>query len=195
MNNTMSKFNVFARDGVRSDEYQITTLCYLKRENPQGETEYLLAKHYRQGKWNGFGGKVGDKPEFRDETIEESLQREGLEEFGIKVIIPEKRGVILFRFFDEQGDEIKIQTHLFFADQFEGEVTASTEMLTPTWFTAENMPWGEMWPNDRIWLEQVIKREQFLEAEFSFDPGMNVISSESVIEWKDLPTKNPEIGA
>lgn len=184
----MSDLKVFYNDEISSNNYRTTTLCYLRRTNPQGETEYLLGKHYKQGKWNGFGGKVGDKPEFKDESIEESLVREGLEEFGVTVLNPEKRGIILFIFYDDLGQENRVRCHVFFADEFEGEITASTEMLEPTWFTAENMPWDEMWPNDKIWLEDVFISKQFLEAEFKFDPNKGLIASETQMIWKDFPT-------
>ncbi|GAB4158115.1 MAG: hypothetical protein Fur003_1860 [Candidatus Dojkabacteria bacterium] len=189
----MADLSVFYKDGIPSDEYKVKTLCYLRRTNPQGQTEYLLGKHYKQDKWNGFGGKVGDKPEFKDETIEQSIEREGLEEFGIRVINPQKRGIILFVFKDDQGKENKVLCHLFFADKFEGEITQSTEMLSPTWFTADSMPWDEMWPNDRIWLEEVFKRDQFLEAEFKFDPTKGLIASETKMNWKDFSVLTPEI--
>lgn len=182
----MADLSVFYKDGIPSNEYKVKTLCYVRRTNPQGQAEYLLGKHYKQEKWNGFGGKVGDKPEFKDETIEESLEREGLE-VGIKVLNPQKRGIILFVFYDEQGQANKVLCHVFFADNFEGEVTASSEMLDPTWFTVENIPWHEMWPNDRIWLEEVFKRDQFLEAEFKFDPTKGLLASEAKMIWKDFP--------
>lgn len=188
----MADLSIFYKDGIPSDEYKIKTLCYLRRTNPQGQSEYLLGKHYKQEKWNGFGGKVGDKPEFKDETIEESLEREGLEEFGIRVINPKKRGVILFVFYDTEGQENKVLCHVFFADEFEGEIRASNEMLNPSWFTLDSMPWDEMWPNDRIWLEELLKRDEFLEAEFKFDPEKGLIASETQMTWKDFSEIKPE---
>lgn len=182
----MPNLSVFYKDGLPAGEYKVKTLCFLRRTNEHGQKEYLLGKHYKQEKWNGFGGKVGDKPEFKEETIEESLVREGLEEFGIKVINPQKRGVILFVFYDEQGQENKVLCHLFFAENFEGTVQASAEMLTPTWFTQENLPWEDMWPNDRVWLEELLKREEFLEAEFRFDPEKGLIASETKMTWLPL---------
>ncbi|MBN1618606.1 NUDIX domain-containing protein [Candidatus Dojkabacteria bacterium] len=186
----MADLSVFYKNDVSTGKYKIKTLCYLRRVNNRGETEYLLGKHYKQGKWNGFGGKVGDKAEFKNETIEESLEREGLEEFGIKVIKPQKRGIILFVFYDEAGQENKVLCHLFFADQYEGEITASEEMLSPTWFTLGDMPWEEMWPNDRIWLEEVLKRDQFLKADFKFDPAKGLIASKTKMEWSPMPKKS-----
>jgi 8-oxo-dGTP pyrophosphatase MutT (NUDIX family) len=169
------------------DQYKIETLCYLRRLNANGNYEYLLGKHYKQGKWNGFGGKVGDKAEFRNETVEASLKREGKEEFGIQVIAPQKRGVLLFTFYDENWKENKVLCHLFFADSWAGEVRASNEMLTPTWFDFKHIPWDEMWPNDRMWFEEVLKRDEFLNAEFKFDPMKGLIASETKMKWKVLP--------
>lgn len=171
---------------IPPDEYKIKTLCYLRRINSQNQVEYLLAKHRKQNKLNGFGGKVGDKPEFKDETIEQSLEREGLEELGIKVIDLQKRATILFIFYDENGKENKVLCHVYFAEKYEGEIRAGDGMDNPTWFTLDNMPWEEMWPNDRIWLEELLKRDEFLEAVFKFDPIKGLIASEIKMNWKKL---------
>ena len=179
----MKDLSVFYKDSPFFDEYKRITLCFLTRKNSEGVYEYLLGMHHKQQKWNGFGGKVGDKPEFKDETIEESLVREGLEEFGIRVLNPTKRAEMLFVFFDEKGKEQKVLCHLFFADTWEGEIKASSEMLTPTWFSLEKMPWSEMWPNDRIWLEEILKREGFLKAEFRFDDRNSLIASSKKMIW------------
>lgn len=180
----MEELKVFYNDSTPSDQYKVKTLCYLRRKNIKGEYEYLLGKHHKQNKWNGFGGKVGDKPEFKEETIEESLQREGLEEFGINVINPTKKGLILFIFIDENNNENKVLCHLFFCEKWKGNVKESKEMLTPTWFTLKEFPWIDMWPNDRVWLEEVLKKDKFLKAVFKFDPEKGLIASESVMVWK-----------
>ena len=67
-----------------------------------------------------------------------------------------------------------------FADKYEGEITPSKEMKTPTWFTLENMPWDEMWPNDRLWLEKLLTSDKFLEAEFRFDPKKGLIANNAI---------------
>ena len=182
----MTDLSVFYKDGIPSDQVKVKTLCYLRRINEQGQKEYLLAKHYKQHKWNGFGGKVGDKPEFKDETVEEALIREGREELGITIINPQKRALILFIFQDEEGNENKVLAHVFFADKYEGEITPSKEMKTPAWFTVENMPWDEMWPNDRVWLEKLLASDNFLEAEFRFDYKKGLVSDKIKMKWKDI---------
>lgn len=80
---------------VFQDGYEIKTIVYLVKE-VDGQKFILLAKHRKQGKWNGFGGKVGDKEEWKNETIEEGAVREGKEELGITVSNLIKRGVLIF---------------------------------------------------------------------------------------------------
>ena len=181
----MVDLSVFYKDGISSDQVKVKTLCYLRRINTRGQTEYLLAKHYKQHKWNGFGGKVGDKPEFKDETVDEGLIREGREELGITVINPIKRALILFIFYDEEGNENRVLVHVFFADKYEGEIKPSKEMKTPTWFTFESMPWDEMWPNDRLWLEKLLTNDKFLEAEFRFDSKKGLIVDKVKMVWRE----------
>lgn len=178
----MLDFKVFYDYKAKTDIRQ-TTICYLRRKNSEGKYEYLLGKHYKQKKWNGFGGKIGDKPEFENETVIESVQREGVEEYGVKVISPTLRAGILFDFFDTEGKENKVFSHVFIADQWEGEVHEITEMLSPTWFTLENIPWEGMWPIDSVWLKELLGREDFLEAEFKFTPESGDLAAETTMKW------------
>lgn len=182
----MADLSVFYKDDPRSDEYRLTTIGFLKRMNAQGQSEYLLGRHCKQGKWNGFGGKVGDKPEFKNETIELSLAREAKEEFNIKITNPEKRAIILFDFLNQQGQHNKVLSHVFFVQQHSGTIKPNREIINPTWFTVDRLPWAQMWPNDRIWLEELLTRDEFLEAEFKFDPDKGLLASETKMEWKPL---------
>lgn len=184
----MADLKVFYNDNLPLSEYKLKTLCYLRRRNESGEYEFLLGKHYKQQKWNGFGGKVGDKPEFKNESIEEALIREGKEELGIEVVNPEKRAIILFVFSDEEGIENKVLCHVFFAEQWRGEIKGSDELLTPTWFNVHDFPWEEMWPNDRMWLEELLVRPEFLEAEFKFDQVKGLIAEQNKMNWRTIKT-------
>jgi len=171
---------------VFTDGVKLKTIGYLIRKNDRGEREILLGHHKKQGKLNGFGGKVGDKPEHKDETIEEALAREAKEELGVRIISPQKRAEILFIFCDETGSEQQVLCHIYFISAWDGEIRASEELRNPTWFRESEMPWSDMWPNDRLWLEPLLKRTEFLTAEYRFDPKNGLIASESVIEWKEV---------
>ncbi|MCK9368564.1 NUDIX domain-containing protein [Candidatus Dojkabacteria bacterium] len=156
---------------VFQDGFEIKTIVYLLRINKKGKKEVLLAKHRKQGKWNGFGGKVGDKDEWKNETIEMGATREGEEELGIIASDLKNRAIIDFLFYS--GDEFtKVQGHVFFTSKWKGKIVG-IGMDSPTWFQIDEIPWDEMWTNDRAWLEQLLLSDKFLEAIYEFNKGDN----------------------
>ncbi|MGI5897616.1 MAG: NUDIX domain-containing protein [Candidatus Dojkabacteria bacterium] len=165
----MTNRNVFISDIPHSDKPQVKTLCFLTRLNELGEQEYLLGIHHKQQKWNGFGGKVGDEKEFENETVEESLMREAKEELNIVLTNFTKKGIGEFTFHKQDVIE-KVELHIFFADQWEGEIQSDGELNNLTWFTKENMPWKQMWNSDRPWLEKIIysKEGEFFSIKVDF---------------------------
>ncbi len=57
-----------------------------------GDEVYLALVHDIFGHWTLSKGKIGDKPEFKDETAEEGTIREIKEEMGLDITIKEKIG-------------------------------------------------------------------------------------------------------
>lgn len=53
---------------------------------------YLALVHDVFGHWTLAKGKIGDRPEIKDETVEEGTKREVMEEIGLDVVIEEKIG-------------------------------------------------------------------------------------------------------
>ncbi len=117
------------------------------------------------GKYNGFGGKVGDKPEFAGETIEEALIREGKEEFGITIEDFENRGSVDFVF--PKNPDWGQLVHIFVCKKWKGEPTESEEMK-PGWFKLNEIPYEKMWDDDKYWLPRILAGET-INANFDFN--------------------------
>lgn len=115
------------------------------------------------GRWNGFGGKVEAR-----ESIENAAKREIKEEAGIKVSEVEKMGVIDFEF--QNNPEI-LEVHFFKAEEFEGE-PQETEEMKPQWFNIGEIPFDQMWPDDRFWLPIFLEGKKF-KGKFLFDQADN----------------------
>lgn len=132
---------------------QLANLCFLRRGD-----EILLAMKKRGfgvGKWNGVGGKLNVMETARAATV-----REAKEEIGV-IINPddlEKVGEINF-IFPEKSDA-KLFVHVFFCTKWEGEPSESEEMR-PQWFTISEIPFDEMWTDDKIWLPDAIAGKKF----------------------------------
>jgi mutator protein MutT len=133
------------------------TLLFLRRDD-----RILLAMKKRglgQGKWNGVGGKVEST-----ETIEEALARETREEINV---IPKRISKVAeFNF-------TYMYVHVFLCTSWEGEPTESDEMA-PRWFQIKDIPFEEMWDDDKIWLPRVLNGEK-LNGWFKFNDANKVI--------------------
>jgi len=147
-----------------------TTLCLLVREG-----EILLAMKKRGfgvGKWNGVGGK----PDKGDKNILETAIRETEEEIGVKTNNLEKVAVLTFYFPNKK--EWDQDVHVYLAKDWNGEPTESEEML-PKWFKVNNLPFNDMWDDDKIWLPKILEGKK-LKAEFTFDQEGKKIASHNV---------------
>jgi 8-oxo-dGTP diphosphatase len=139
------------------------TICFLIKEN-----KVLLQKKskelFGEGKWNGPGGKIKE-----NESPMECAIRETLEEVSVSVRDFNKCGFL--KFF--KGDEPFFNCHVFSAKQFEGEPKSGREGVVK-WFDFSEIPFNEMWPDDKIWMNLMLQGKQF-EGEFYFDDTLNEI--------------------
>lgn len=142
---------------------KIQTLCLVYQ--PPKLLLGMKKRGFGQGSWNGFGGKIN-----KNESIEEAAKREILEEAGIMVKELNKIGIIEFEFKD--NPEI-LEVHIFKAQNFEGIPKESEEML-PKWFDIREIPFSEMWPDDKYWLPLFLADKKF-KGKFLFDETINIL--------------------
>ncbi len=139
------------------------------------DTSILLGMKKRgfgEGRWNGFGGKVGD-----GESIEAAARREVTEEVGIVPHDMEEVGVITFSF---ENEEKELEVHIFMVRSYDGEPQESEEMR-PKWFEIEKIPYEHMWPDDIYWLPLLIARKKFT-GSFLFDRPSDGVYTSKILE-------------
>lgn len=126
--------------------------------------QILLAMKKRglgQGKWNGVGGKIE-----KGETLEEALVRECVEEIG--VVPTSWHAVGVFDFVqDADTDPWHMLVYAYVSDAWEGEPSESEEMR-PKWFHVEDIPYADMWGDDKFWLPFVLDGKK-VTGTFTFD--------------------------
>ena len=140
-----------------------TTLLYIIKDN-----KILLAEKKRGfgvGKLNGVGGKIEN-----DESIEQAMLRETMEEIGVKPIDFEQRAIIHFDLF-YKGEKEKEDTYVFVASNYIGELI-ETEEMKPKWFELKNLPFEKMFSDERLWLNSLIEGKKF-EANIILDENFN----------------------
>ncbi len=128
------------------------TLCFLFKGN-----QILLAMKKRgfgANRWNGYGGKTNE-----NETLEDAAIRELQEESGLVLKKDALKKISEIEFLFTKKPEWDQCVHTFFVNQWEGE-PQETEEMRPQWFDIGSIPYGEMWPEDKLWLPRAILGEK-----------------------------------
>ncbi len=110
------------------------------------------------GKINGPGGRV--EP---GESLLDCALRETREEIGVSPLGARRVGQLRFQFVDGYA----LSAHVFRADDFTGELVETDEAI-PLWFRTDELPFDEMWADDRLWLPLLLAEQPFA-ARFVFD--------------------------
>lgn len=141
------------------------TLCFIIRD---GQV-LLLRKaegRFGGGKWNGPGGKLqpGEEPT-------QGVIREMFEETGLTVEDPEQRGVLYF-FFGREAEPDWV-VYVFRAEAFSGVMRPSEEGIL-RWCPLEDIPYDQMWEDDRHWLPVLLSGQRF-RGDFYFDEQVETL--------------------
>jgi len=134
----------------------IATLTFIRT---QGNVLLILKKRgLGKGLYNAPGGRL--EP---GETPMETAVRETEEEVGITPQGLHEAGRLDFCFVDGYS----LQCHVFTASDYTGALT-ETDEATPFWCKETEIPYGNMWSDDRLWIPLMLKGVPF-HAQFIFD--------------------------
>jgi 8-oxo-dGTP diphosphatase len=123
------------------------------------------------GKINGVGGRLE-----HGESPLQGILRETREELEITLIDPVQRGELHFQFLDGYS----LFCTVFVATRFDG-TPVETEEAAPLWFDVGQLPFHEMWEDDKLWLPQALEGKSF-RGFFVFD-GDKMVSEQ--LKWKE----------
>ena len=132
------------------------TLVYLLR----GDSVLLIRKlrGHGTGKINAPGGRI--EP---GESVQACAIREVAEEVGIQVRTLELRALLRY---DDPAESLAIEGFAFVSSEFHGAAVRTAE-ADPFWCRIDEVPYDEMWENDRVWLPRVLLGER-IRADFRF---------------------------
>lgn len=138
-----------------------TTLCYIRRGD-----EYLMLHRIKKendlnrDKWIGIGGKF-----LEDESPDECLLRETLEETGLTLTDYRYRGIVTF-VNTKYPSELM---HLFTADGYEGELRDCDEGVLE-WIDRKKLFGLTLWEGDKIFLKLLEDEDRpFFSLKLSYD--------------------------
>lgn len=144
------------------NELRNATLIFLIKRTDGEIKDICLAMKKRgfgMNRWNGVGGKVDE-----EEIIEDAAKREAKEEIDIDV--EELNKVAELSFYFPYNPTWNQMVHVYFSEKWNGEPKESDEM-NPKWFSINDLPFQDMWPDDIFWLPAVVKGN-LLKAMFKF---------------------------
>lgn len=140
---------------------KVMTLCFLVRTAEDGTKLVCLAEKrrgFRQGKLNGYGGKLEE-----GETLEACALRETADESGI---VPLQMHKVAEVYFYDPG--LTHECHVFVCEQWEQEPRDTDEMIFPHWYRLDEVPFERMGQADPLWIPPVLRGER-IRATFHYD--------------------------
>lgn len=139
------------------------TICYLKKEN-----QVLMLKFAK--KWGHVFAPPGGKFEM-GETPLDCIIREFKEETGLTLINPKLQGLSYWQ------DSYEGIIFVFVAEEYEGELTLSSEEGSLTWIPIEELDSLEQFEQNKLFTPYLFKKTIF-EGKFLLDDSCKVIKSE-----------------
>jgi len=120
--------------------------------------------------WNGVGGKKNP-----DETIIQAARREAYEEIG--VILGKLNKVAILNFYIDnkhKEHELNQKAHVYITKTWKNNPEESEEMF-PKWFSFKDIPYDQMWPDDKYWLPMILENKK-IEGDFILSEEGKLIS-------------------
>ena len=152
-----------------------TTLCYITRGDEVLMLHRVKKKNdLNQDKWIGIGGKFE-----ADETPDECLLREALEETGLTLTSWRCRGVVTFLTENPNDGEYM---YLFTADGFEGELKECDEGDLQ-WISRDFLDQLPKWEGDQIFLDLLWQDAPFFLLKLRYQ-GITLV--EAVLDGKKI---------
>ena len=149
---------------------RLTTLCYVERD----DTWLMLhrvkkgAADENAGMWIGIGGHLEE-----NESPEECIRREALEEAGAVLTDLRLRGIITF-ILPDWGNEL---TFLYTAHSDVGELPECSEGVL-AWVPIRSVMDLPLWEGDRVFLPLLQTREEPFSLKLIYAPGGALVSYE-----------------
>lgn len=139
---------------------KLTTLCYIEKDD-----KYLMLHRVKKqndlnhDKWVGVGGKFEG-----NETPEECLLREVLEETGLTLTKYRFRGIVTFLSDEWEGEYM----HLYTATEYSGELMECKEGILE-WISKSQIHTLPMWEGDKVFFDLLEEDVPFFSLKLRYE--------------------------
>lgn len=159
----------------------LCTLCYIQHEGRYLMLHRVKKEHdVNQGKWIGVGGHFE-----HNESPEECVRREVLEETGLTLTSHRCRGIVTF----VSGRSETEYMHLYTADGFTGTLTTDCNEGVLKWIPIKDVMDLNLWVGDKIFLKLIEDPNRpFFDLKLVYDEEDVLI--EAVLDGRTLPLEN-----
>ena len=132
--------------------------------------KFLMIRHQR-GINKGYINFPGGKKE-PNESMEECVVRETLEETGLLIKNPKKIGYIEF-------PSMNFYVHIYKSTEFEGNLIENKDEVNAFWIDKNNIPLEEMRQADRNFMPDILA-EKYVNRRYNYDENFNLLSVEEL---------------
>lgn len=152
----------------RSRALKLTTLCYIEKDEKYLMLHRVVKKNdTNKDKWIGVGGRFE-----ADESPQDCVLREVLEETGYRLTSYKLRGIVTF----VSGKYETEYMFLFTADGFEGEPIECDEGVLE-WVDKKSVYDLNIWEGDKIFFRLLEERDSFFSLKLVYNENDELIES------------------
>lgn len=161
------------------------TACFLIKKN-----KILLGlKTQKIGKgcWNGYGGGIEDGESVIEAAIRELKEETGRNKAEGVIALPEhleKIAIVDFHNTKSDGETFVCRVHFYIVKKWDGEARETEEMIKPTWFEIDNLPFNRMMPADKIWFPVALSGRKIV-AKACYGPFQKELIGDVEINYVD----------
>lgn len=134
------------------------TLCFLVRN--RRVILAIKADKIGKGYWNGYGGGIEDGELIRKAAARELNQESEEVVVAFEDLIP--AAIVDFHNTKSDGETFVCRVYVYLAYKWSGEPKETREMLNPTEFDIDNLPFENMMLADKEWLPPVLNGEKII---------------------------------
>lgn len=137
-----------------------STLCYIEKDSSYLMLHRIVKKNdINRDKWIGIGGHFEE-----NESPEECIKREALEETGLTLKNLRYRGIVTFVSNTVEGEYM----HLFTSTDFEGVLSDCDEGVLE-WVKKKDVPGLNLWEGDLIFFSLLEKDIPFFSLKLTYE--------------------------